>query len=99
MIYQHPKKGEGESMKPNISVLNAIMRITCGLTAVAWATSRLARRPYRFSFLMIAMMGAMKVAEGIHRYCPVTDFFKQVNLTGNVEDDREKKKPSSEHEG
>lgn len=87
-------------MKPNISVLNAIMRITCGLTAVAWATSRLARRPYRFSFLMIAMMGAMKVAEGIHRYCPVTDVLKQVNLVGNNEDDREKerKKSSSDKE-
>lgn len=87
-------------MKPNISVLNAIMRITCGLTAVAWATSRLTRRPYRFSFLMIAMMGAMKVAEGIHRYCPVTDVLKQVNLTGESEKgrDKERKKEASEDE-
>lgn len=63
-------------MKQNISVLNAIMRITCGLTAVAWATSRMARRPGRLVFLCVAMMGAMRVAEGILRYCPVTDVLK-----------------------
>ncbi|HEX7066199.1 MAG TPA: DUF2892 domain-containing protein [Bacillales bacterium] len=80
-------------MKPNISVLNAIMRITCGLTALAWATSRLARRPHRMSFLIVAMLGAMKVGEGIHRYCPVTDFVKQ--YAGNGE--REQGKSSSEH--
>ncbi|HEU5139121.1 MAG TPA: DUF2892 domain-containing protein [Bacillales bacterium] len=80
-------------MKPNISVLNAIMRITCGLTALAWATSRLARRPHRMSFLMVAMMGAMKVGEGIYRYCPVTDFVKQ-NANNN---EKEKGKSSSDH--
>lgn len=64
-------------MKTNISVLNAIMRITCGLTALAWATSRLSRRHFNFASLLVALMGAMKVGEGIHRYCPVTEMMKQ----------------------
>ncbi|HET7579928.1 MAG TPA: DUF2892 domain-containing protein [Bacillales bacterium] len=100
-------------MKPNISVFNAIMRITCGLAALAWATSRMVRRPNRFSFLFVALLGAMKVAEGIHRYCPVTDVLKQnVSIGGqghqdhrkNDEDkkkddeDKKKEKSSSEKE-
>lgn len=71
-------------MKTNISILNAIMRITCGLTAVAWATSRMARRPGRLAFLFVAMMGAMKVAEGIFRYCPTKDLLKSCGIKDTV---------------
>lgn len=100
-------------MKANISVLNAIMRITFGLAALAWATSRMVRRPNRFSFLLVAMLGAMKVAEGIHRYCPVTDVLKQnVSIGGQghqdhkkdeedkkkEDEDKKKEKSSSEEE-
>ncbi|WP_096438899.1 YgaP family membrane protein [Alteribacter populi] len=59
-------------MRPNIGMINALVRITCGFTLLAWATARLVRRPYRSSPLFVAMMGAMKVAEGITRFCPVT---------------------------
>lgn len=59
-------------MKQNINTLNAIMRMTAGLTVLVWATAQLARRPFQQSILIIAMMGAMKVAEGVTRYCPLT---------------------------
>ncbi|MED1202656.1 DUF2892 domain-containing protein [Heyndrickxia acidicola] len=56
----------------NIGIINAMIRITCGLTVLAWSTSKLVKRPWRSSYLLMAMMGAMKVAEGIVRYCPLT---------------------------
>jgi hypothetical protein len=59
-------------MKQNIGVINAIVRITCGFTLLAWTTAKLVRRPHQTTFLIVAMMGAMKVAEGIARYCVVT---------------------------
>lgn len=84
-------------MKPNISVMNAIMRITCGLTVLAWATSRLSRRRSCISYIFVALLGAMKVAEGIHRYCPVTDILKQ-NVSIKVKG-HEGKEKHDEHEG
>ena len=59
--------------RPNIGIVNAMIRITCGLTTLAVATSKMTRHPGSFSHMLLAVMGAMKVAEGIVRYCPVTD--------------------------
>ncbi|MFD2445163.1 DUF2892 domain-containing protein [Bacillus sp. CGMCC 1.16607] len=66
------------NVKPNIGLLNALIRITCGLTILAWSTSKLVKCPWRDSYLFTAMMGAMKVAEGIVRYCPITDLCKRL---------------------
>lgn len=60
------------NIKPNIGILNALIRITFGLTILAWSTSKLVKHPWRDSYLFAAFCGAMKVAEGIVRYCPVT---------------------------
>ena len=60
-------------IKPNISILNALMRITCGFTLLSWATAKMVRKPYKNSYMIIAMLAGMKVGEGILRYCPVTD--------------------------
>lgn len=62
-------------MKKNVGTIDAIMRITCGLTGLAWATSRMVRRPYRSMPMIMAALSAMKVAEGITRYCPMLDAF------------------------
>lgn len=85
-------------MKSNISVFNAIMRITCGLTVVAWATSRMVKRPERLGFLFAAMMGAMKVGEGIFRYCPTTDFLKNggISIKEPTNSDKQKEKDHDE---
>ncbi|OIK16437.1 hypothetical protein BIV60_03955 [Bacillus sp. MUM 116] len=65
------------NIKPNIGILNALIRITFGFTILAWATAKLVKRPWRDSYLLAAVCGAMKVAEGIVRYCPVTDLYKK----------------------
>jgi hypothetical protein len=65
------------NIKPNIGMLNALIRITIGLTILSWTTAKLVKRPWRDSYLFIAMCAAMKVAEGIVRYCPVTALFER----------------------
>ena len=64
-------------IQPNIGILNALIRITMGLTILSWSTAKLGKRPYCRSYLWVALCGAMKVAEGIVRYCPVTDFIQK----------------------
>jgi hypothetical protein len=63
-------------VKPNINIINSLIRITIGLTILSWSTAKLVKRPWRDSYLIMAMLGAMKVAEGIVRYCPVTALFE-----------------------
>ena len=65
------------NVRPNIGILNSLLRITMGLTILAWSTSKMVKRPWRDSYLFMAMMGAMKVGEGIVRYCPVTALFEK----------------------
>lgn len=65
------------NIKPNIGILNALIRITLGLTILTWSTSKLVKNPWRDSLLFVALCGAMKVAEGIVRYCPVTALFEK----------------------
>ncbi|WP_318246425.1 DUF2892 domain-containing protein [Rossellomorea aquimaris] len=67
----------------NIGIINALIRITIGFTILAWSTSKLARRPWRDSYLVMAVIGAMKVGEGILRYCPVTALFEKGGEGGN----------------
>jgi hypothetical protein len=62
---------------PNIGIINALIRITFGLTIVSLCTAKLVRRPRSNSYLIMIIMGAMKVAEGIVRYCPVTELFQK----------------------
>jgi hypothetical protein len=79
-------------IKPNIGIMNALIRITCGLTILAWSTSKLVKFPWRDSYLLTALMGAMKVAEGIVRYCPLTDLWERLQenrSSGNQESHEE----------
>jgi hypothetical protein len=64
-------------VKPNINILNSLIRITIGLTILSWSTAKLVKRPWRDSYLIMAMLGAMKVAEGIVRYCPLTALYEK----------------------
>lgn len=63
------------NIKPNIGIVNALIRITVGLTLLSWCTAKLVKFPWRDSYLFVAMCAAMKVAEGIVRFCPVTAIF------------------------
>lgn len=61
----------------NIGILNALIRITIGLTVLSWSTAKMVKFPWRDSYLFMAICGAMKVAEGIVRFCPVTALFER----------------------
>jgi hypothetical protein len=61
----------------NVGMLNALIRITLGLTILSWSTAKMVKHPWKDSYLFIALCGAMKVAEGIVRFCPVTALFQR----------------------
>ncbi len=65
------------NVSKNIGILNALIRITLGLTLLSWSTAKMVKFPWRDSYLFIALCGAMKVAEGIVRFCPVTALFER----------------------
>jgi hypothetical protein len=68
-------------MRPNIGIINALLRITCGLSVLAWATSKYCKKPWRDSYLIVIVLGAMKVGEGILRFCPITYLFENSNAS------------------
>ncbi|GHI01240.1 YgaP family membrane protein [Neobacillus kokaensis] len=84
------------NIKPNIGILNALIRITAGLTILAWCTAKLVKRPWRDSYLLIAICGAMKVAEGIVRYCPLTAMYKKCPVMQPLKGGSSKGSSSSE---
>ena len=65
------------SLKPNISIVNALIRITIGFTILAYASSKLTRRNCNFSVFFLIIMSAMRIGEGILRFCPMTAFCKR----------------------
>jgi len=65
-------------VKQNIGILNAMIRITCGFTFLSWATAKMVKRPWNTSsYLVVAVLSAMKIAEGIVRYCPLTALYQE----------------------
>lgn len=60
-------------MKKNIGTVNSMVRISGGLTLLAWSIAKMAREEPSGGQLFVAFMGAQKVAEGITRYCPLTE--------------------------
>lgn len=58
-------------MQKNVGTFDALIRITCGLTGLAWGVSRMIRHPHRGLPVAVTMASAMKVAEGVTRYCPM----------------------------
>lgn len=64
-------------LKPNIGIINALIRITIGFTILTWITAKLVKKPWRDSYLIMAMLGGMKIAEGIVRFCPITALFER----------------------
>ncbi|MGF2614363.1 DUF2892 domain-containing protein [Rossellomorea vietnamensis] len=60
----------------NIGIVNALIRIMVGFTVLSWATAKLVKMPWRDSYLWMALLGGMKVGEGILRFCPITAIFE-----------------------
>ncbi|GEN46227.1 YgaP family membrane protein [Alkalibacillus haloalkaliphilus] len=63
--------------KQNIGTINAMVRITFGLFFITYGAVRVTKRPWSQRYWLIILVSAMKVAEGIVKYCPVTDMVKQ----------------------
>ncbi len=82
-------------MRQNIGIVNAMIRITAGLAILSWCTAKMVKKPWRDSYLVLAFLAAMKVAEGIVRYCPVTDFIQN---SGDKQKESKEKRPSEEQE-
>ena len=61
----------------NISIPNALLRITCGFTFLAWSISKMSRKPWKGSYLVIAMFSGMKIGEGILRFCPFVALYEK----------------------
>jgi hypothetical protein len=57
-------------MQKNVGTVDAIIRITAGLVGLAYGVGRMSRRPYRTPWLLMTL-SAMKVAEGVTRFCPM----------------------------
>jgi len=87
-------------ISPNIGIINALIRITCGLTMVAFFTAKLSRKPWCNSYVFMIFLGAMKVAEGIVRYCPVTELFQKgqgmMNQDNNQQDQHNENQNSTQ---
>ncbi|WP_318506036.1 DUF2892 domain-containing protein [Bacillus sp. T3] len=63
---------------PNIGIVNALIRMTIGFTLLAWTTAKMVKRPWRDSYLFVTILSAMKIAEGMVRYCPMTALFEKL---------------------
>ena len=74
-------------IKPNIGIVNALIRITCGLSLLSWATSKYCKKPWRDSYIIVIVLAAMKVCEGILRFCPITYLFENNTETFFVDED------------
>lgn len=54
----------------NISIRNALVRITMGLSMIAYGTAHFIKNPASNRGRMMIVLGAMKAGEGTLRYCP-----------------------------
>jgi hypothetical protein len=75
-------------MRKNVGTIDALMRITIGLTGVAWGTARMVHDPDRGLPMLVILASAMKVAEGITRFCPMLAAFNTSSeeMMNNVTD-------------
>ncbi|MCY9376119.1 MULTISPECIES: DUF2892 domain-containing protein [Bacillus] len=75
-------------MKPNISLVNAVFRIACGLTIMSAASATFTKKPWCRMHLFYIFMGALKAGSGILRFCPVT-YMIQNGASGNNEQEHQ----------
>lgn len=77
-------------MKKNVGTLDSMIRITLGLFGLAWSISQMVKRPRRKIPVFIAFQSALKVAEGVTRFCPGLALLGINTLNG---EDTERKAP------
>ncbi|MFP7494434.1 DUF2892 domain-containing protein [Terribacillus saccharophilus] len=64
-------------MKPNMGIIQALIRIAAGISMVGYATAALVTKPKQFTAHLTLLAGAIKIAEGIVRYCPSMTLINQ----------------------
>ncbi|PAD21352.1 YgaP family membrane protein [Terribacillus saccharophilus] len=64
-------------MKPNIGIIQAMIRIAAGVSMVGYATAALVTKPQQLTAHLTLLAGAIKIAEGIVRYCPSMTLINQ----------------------
>ncbi|NGQ97020.1 DUF2892 domain-containing protein [Brevibacillus sp. SYP-B805] len=69
-------------MRKNVGTIDATVRITLGFLGLAYGIGRMSRRPYRAPWLLMAL-SAMKIAEGMTRFCPMLYAMRANTLKGN----------------
>lgn len=78
-------------MRKNVGTFDAMMRITFGLTGLAWGISRMIRYPHKSTPLIVTFLSAMKVAEGVTRWCPMLESLglSSVEKTRDISSDKD----------
>ncbi|KIL47007.1 YgaP family membrane protein [Jeotgalibacillus campisalis] len=66
-------------MRSNIGRTNSYIRTIAGFTILSIATARMAKKPWKKSFFLLAVLGAMKVAEGLMQFCPLVALWDKRN--------------------
>ncbi|MGF9908824.1 YgaP family membrane protein [Brevibacillus porteri] len=56
-------------MQRNVGTTDAMLRITGGLLGLAYGIGKMSRRPYKTPWFLMGF-SAMRVAEGVTRFCP-----------------------------
>jgi hypothetical protein len=59
-------------LKKNVGDIDAFLRITLGFAGLAWSISKMSRNRYDQSAPVATLLSAMKIAEGIVRFCPLS---------------------------
>lgn len=62
--------------KQNISLPNALIRMTCGFTLLSISTAKLSKDPCDMLWMSGAMCAALKISSGALRFCPITCMVK-----------------------
>lgn len=75
-------------MQKNVGLCDAICRITFGLAGLAYSIAKVRNNRFQRFPWMLALCSAMKVAEGILRYCPVLAMLGK-NTCGKRKEDHE----------
>lgn len=69
-------------MQKNVGTTDAMIRITGGLLGLAYGIGKMSRRPYNTPWLLMSL-SAMKVAEGVTRFCPMYASMGVNSVKGN----------------
>jgi hypothetical protein len=59
-------------LKKNVGDVDALLRITIGLTGLAWGVAKMARDEEPGFGPILTFLSALKVAEGVVRICPMS---------------------------